>query len=93
MSNCYPHLPAPHSNIHAYAHSIRSNPLAPHKHVQPTTTKHVHYIAFASLPKPLRAHALTLVIQLLRDNLTLWTSDMNDDQARNEDDGTNVQDC
>ena len=35
----------------------------------------------------------TLIMQLLRDNLTLWTSDMNDDQARNEDDGTNVQDC
>ena len=24
---------------------------------------------------------------------TLWTSDMHDDQARNEDDGTNVRDC
>ena len=32
-------------------------------------------------------------MQLFRDNLTLWTSDMNDDQTRNEDDGTNVQDC
>jgi hypothetical protein len=32
-------------------------------------------------------------MQLLRDNLTLWTSDMNDDQARNEDNGTNEQDC
>ncbi|GAQ82014.1 hypothetical protein KFL_000980010 [Klebsormidium nitens] len=37
----------------------------------------------------------TLIMQLLRDNLTLWTSDMQDDQGEEgkQDDGTKVEDA
>jgi len=35
----------------------------------------------------------TLIMQLLRDNLTLWTSDMQDDTAARGDDGTRVEDA
>jgi 14-3-3 protein epsilon len=36
----------------------------------------------------------TLIMQLLRDNLTLWTSDQNegDDAGANNEDGTRVED-
>jgi len=36
----------------------------------------------------------TLIMQLLRDNLTLWTSDQNDgeDGGANNEDGTRVED-
>jgi len=36
----------------------------------------------------------TLIMQLLRDNLTLWTSDMSiEDQEKGPDDGTKVEDA
>ena len=56
------------------------------------TNIHVHHVHAPTCVTESYKDA-TLIMQLLRDNLTLWTSDMNDDQARNEDDGTNVQDC
>eukprot|EP00968_Pinguiococcus_pyrenoidosus_P016421 scaffold1590_cov239-Pinguiococcus_pyrenoidosus.AAC.13 len=34
----------------------------------------------------------TLIMQLLRDNLTLWTSDQEDGQDGREGDGTRVED-
>lgn len=34
----------------------------------------------------------TLIMQLIRDNLTLWTSDAGDDSHKPTDDGTNVED-
>ena len=34
----------------------------------------------------------TLIMQLIRDNLTLWTSDAADDLGKPTDDGTNVED-
>jgi len=35
----------------------------------------------------------TLIMQLLRDNLTLWTSDMSTDDHEKADDGTRVEDA
>jgi hypothetical protein len=43
---------------------------------------HLHHLCFLPLPAPASSSLLippqdsTLIMQLLRDNLTLWTSDM-----------------